>query len=110
VDVDDGKVIAIAQQAIWSDADVVSHDMVGNYLEGSLPLHAVYKMMGGVGIISGLSNHILYNISEKTEKYFAPDASKEVNFKITGLTKNPPLNGSLIETEVRLESGIKELW
>ena len=40
VDVNDGKVIAIAQQVIWSDADVVTHDVVGNYLEGSLPHHA----------------------------------------------------------------------
>ena len=33
-------------------------------------------------------NSRLNNISEQTEKYFAPDSSKEINFKITYLIEN----------------------
>lgn len=102
-----GQVIAMSQQAIWGEADAVAYNDVGHYYDQSLPEQAISKMMLKVGIVSGISNYILYGIPERSEQYFNKK-SKDFDFEVTGFTKSPPQNSSL--TEIRVRATIDELW
>jgi hypothetical protein len=106
----DGQVVAIAQAALWCHTPVVPYNLMKDYLQETIDYKLVQHGFSEIGILYGITNHILSKLPESGINYLEYGTSVEIDFEVSSLKSNPK---TLIE-EVKVKSAnpnvMKVLW